>query len=133
MSRICWKHEHFAGHVCDHFCAPLCGTCSVAAARIGETYAAAVAEAAARGPVPAAVTQRILDLLAEARGTLRQIQYEGSHTVRQDPEPTYGSPWQTPDLPADVLADLAAVTIMLDNLHRKAHLLHECPLPTLEV
>lgn len=102
---------------------------------IGETYAAAAAAAqdAPRGPVPAAVTPRILDLLAQARGTLRQVQYEGSHTVRQDPEPTYGSPWQTPDLPADVLADLAAVTIMLDNLHRKAHLLAEYPLPTPEV
>jgi len=85
------------------------------------------------GPVPAAVTQRILDLLAEARGTLRQAQYEGSHTVRQDPEPRYGSPWQTPDLPTDVLSDLAAVTIMLDNLHRKAHAAHYLPAPTLEV
>jgi len=77
--------------------------------------------------------QRILDLLAGARGTLRQVQYEGSHTARLDPEPAYGSPWQTPDLPADLLADLASVMDALDALHRKAHLRADLPAPIVEV
>lgn len=105
-------------------------------ASIGDTYAAAAQAAQyspARGPVPAAVTQRILDLLAEARGTLRQVQYEGSHTVRQNPAPVYGSPWQTPDVPSDLLAEVATVQAALDALYRKAHRVNALPLPTLEV
>lgn len=104
--------------------------------RIGDTYAAAAAaaqDAPANRPVPDQVTDRILDLLDLARGTLRQVQYEGSHTVRQNPAPVYGSPWQTPDVPSDLLAEVATVQAALDALYRKAHRVNALPLPTLEV
>lgn len=83
--------------------------------------------------VPAAVTPRILDLLDQAAAALRQAQYEGSHTVRQDPAPAYGSPWQTPDLPADLFARIVAIHTDVQALRRDAHRVHALPLPTLEV
>lgn len=58
---------------------------------------------AAGTPVAPAVTRRILDLLVEAQQSLEQARYEGSARRRQDPAPTHGSPWETPDLPQAVM------------------------------
>lgn len=57
-------------------------------------------------PVAPAVTHRTLSLLEDARSALGQALYEGQHSRRQDPAPMHGSPWDTPDLPANVLEAL---------------------------
>lgn len=104
--------------------------------RIGETYAAAAAAAQAapaNRPVPDQVTDRILDLLSQAADALNQAAYEGNHIVRQNPAPAYGSPWQTPDLPADLFARIVAIHTDVQALRRDAHRVHALPLPTLEV
>ena len=49
------------------------------------------------------VHDRHIDLLRSADDALGQVLYEGSHAVRQDPEPSADSPWDRPDLPMDVL------------------------------
>jgi hypothetical protein len=72
------------------------------------------------GSVPDSVTLRVLGLLSDAHGALVQAAYEGSHTLRQDPEASYGSPWTTPDLPLDIARELAAVTAALDALNAHA-------------
>lgn len=68
------------------------------------------------GPIPPQVTNRVLDLLQVAADALAQAAYEGSHTLRQDPEPAYGTPWNRPDLPASIAAELAQVREALDAL-----------------
>lgn len=105
-------------------------------ASIGNTYLAAHAAAQAapaRVPVPDAVTARILDLLSQAADALAQAAYEGNHVVRQDPAPVYGSPWQTPDLPADLYARVVAIHTDVQALRRDAHAAHHLPAPTVEV
>lgn len=71
-------------------------------------------------PVPDAVTTRILDLLEQASDLLAQAAYEGSHTLRQDPAPKYGTPWDRPDLPPYVYGDLRAIERDLDRLRHFA-------------
>lgn len=74
-------------------------------------------------PVTPAITRRHLSLISEAQQTLTQLKYEGSHTVRQDPAPTHGSPWESPDLPAEVrLAVDTAIAALgwLEDAARKA-------------
>lgn len=53
-------------------------------------------------PVAPAVTDRIMTLLGEASMTLAQVEYEGTARKRQEPRPSHGSPWDTPDLPEPV-------------------------------
>lgn len=77
-------------------------------------------DATPTGPVPDGVTRRIVDLLFDASEALAQAAYEGSHTLRGNPEPTYGSPWTKPDLPADMSADLDAIRTALEALRRHA-------------
>lgn len=60
------------------------------------------------GPVKPAVTDRMLSVLRTAQDAMEQAMYEGSHTLRLDPEPVHGTPWTTPDLPADLMALLCA-------------------------
>lgn len=66
------------------------------------------------GPVPDQTTDRVRDLLTQALSAALQAQYEASHTVRQDPEPVYGTPWQTPDAPAAVRAAVERAVAALD-------------------
>lgn len=66
------------------------------------------------------VTTRILDLLRTAQDALRQAEYEGSHYLRQDPEPSTDSPWTTPDLPADIRRELSHTIGVLNALREKA-------------
>lgn len=72
------------------------------------TIAAEALEAlrASVGPVEPKVTNRVVDLMAQAYSTLDQALFESSHSIRQEPEPRHGSPWSTPDLPADLMAEL---------------------------
>lgn len=60
-----------------------------------------------------ATTTRILELLEDARSSLLQAQYEGSHIRRQEPRPASGSPWDTPDTPLPVAR---VISLTLDNL-----------------
>lgn len=83
--------------------------------------------------MPSAVTPRILDLLAEAEDALAQAIYEANHSRRGNPSPEYGSPWTTPDLPANLDARLLAVYGALESVRREAHRVNALPLPTLEV
>ncbi len=66
------------------------------------------------------VTGRILRLLQTAGDALRQAEYEGSHTLRHDPEPREGTPWNAPDLPVDVARDLSALIGSLNALYQTA-------------
>lgn len=74
-------------------------------------------------PVAPAVTRRTLCLLADAEQAITQALYEGSSTVRMDPAPTHGSPWETPDLPPaalDALRDLATAIQQATRIVRNA-------------
>lgn len=75
-------------------------------------------------PVEPAVTRRTLCLLEDARSALAQALYEGSHKRRQDPAPTHGSPWDTPDLPESVMEALRlaqdAVSVATDAARKAA-------------
>jgi hypothetical protein len=74
------------------------------------------------------VTARILDLLRTAEDALAQAAYEGSHTLREDPEPATDSPWTTPDLPervarmlADTRNDLRALRTVAGEDYERAN------------
>jgi hypothetical protein len=71
--------------------------------------------------VPPAVTDRTYQLVWDSYQSLLQCQYEGNHLRRQDPSPSYGSPWETPDLPIDVQHDLAAIIRKVEELLGKMH------------
>jgi hypothetical protein len=64
------------------------------------------------------LTARTSGLITEAINALTQAQYEGDHTRRQDPEPEAGTPWDRPDLPVEVLAELQRHVVALNNLVR---------------
>ena len=53
-----------------------------------------------------AVTPRVAGLIQMALSMVTQAQYEGNHARRGHPEPSVGSPWDTPDAPREVLAAL---------------------------
>lgn len=77
------------------------------------------------GPVKPAVTDRMLSLLQDATDRLEQAVFEGSHTLRMDPEPVHGTPWTTPDLPADLKVELdrarAALQDAVDKIDAAYH------------
>lgn len=68
------------------------------------------------GPVAEAVTPRLRAVLEAARVALTQAQYEAHHTNRQDPAPVHGSPWTTPDAPAEVRLGISKALAALERV-----------------
>lgn len=62
------------------------------------------------------VTPRVAGLIQQAIDLLHQAHYEGSHIVRQEPEPSEGTPWSRPDLPFNVLVGVQMAAHDLGNL-----------------
>lgn len=71
--------------------------------------------------IPDAVTDHEYDRINDIYAAIRQAIYEGSHVMRQDPEPHANSPWTTPDVPIEILSALEDLSRQADALRRLAH------------
>lgn len=62
------------------------------------------------------MTDRTAFLVTEAAALLAQAIYEGDHVKRDEPSPSSDSPWNRPDLPANVLVALQSARVALNNI-----------------